>query len=57
MCVYRNFGDNAFPVLNTITADKLHVLQQDLRRKVPTLLLYLEYTITSFHRWCFVIRI
>ncbi|XP_065917965.1 uncharacterized protein [Dysidea avara] len=31
---FENFGDNAFPVLNTITADKLHVLQQDLRRKV-----------------------
>ena len=31
---YRNFGDNAFPVVNTITAEKLHKLQQDLRRKV-----------------------
>lgn len=32
--LYRNFGDNAFPVINTITAEKLHKLQQDLRRKV-----------------------
>ncbi|XP_065917970.1 uncharacterized protein [Dysidea avara] len=31
---FGNFGDNAFPVLNTITADKLYVLQQELRRKV-----------------------
>lgn len=31
---FENFGDNAFPVINTITAEKLHKLQQDLRRKV-----------------------
>ena len=34
---YRNFGDNAFPVINTITAEKLHKLQQDLRRKVMSM--------------------